>query len=71
MNLRAARAEPGAVQPQGHVSFFGGRKGLERAVAGHLARAKPRQVPAARFLDFLGAGARAAMPPAGFRNQEP
>ena len=62
MNLRAARAEPGAVQPQGHVSFSEGRKGLERAVARHLASAKPRQVPAARFLDFLGAGARAAMP---------
>ena len=44
---------------------------MERAVAGHLASAKPRQVPAAGFLDFLGAGARAAMPPAGFRNQEP
>ena len=63
MNLRAACAEPGAVQPKGHLSF-----------SGHLARAKPRQVPAARFLDFLGADARAAMPcrqGSGIRNREP
>ena len=74
MNRRAARAEPGAVQPKGTRELFGGKKGLERAVAGHLARAKPRQAPAARFLDFLGAGARAAMPcrqGSGITNREP
>ena len=73
MNLRTARAERGAVQPKGYVSFSEGRKGLERAVAGQLARAKARQVPAAGFLDFLDAGARAAVPPqgSGIRNREP
>ena len=67
MNLRAARAEWGAVQPKAHVSFSESGRDCNVLWRGTLASAKPRQVPAARFLDFLGAGARAA---GRFRNEE-
>ena len=60
MNLRAARAEPGAVQPQGHVSFSEAGRGWNVRWRATSQAQNPVKSPRQDFSTFLGAGARAA-----------
>ena len=53
MDLRAARAQPGCRAAEGTRELSGGRKGLQRAAAGHLASAKHVKSPRQDFSTFL------------------
>ena len=71
MNLRAARAEPGAVQPKGYMSSSEAGRGWNVRWQATSHAQKPVKSPQHDFSTFLGAGAHAAMPPAVCSNQDP
>ena len=53
MNLRAARAEPGAVQPQGHVSFSEAGRGWNVRWRATSHAQNPVKSPRQDFSTFL------------------
>ena len=73
MDLRAARAEPGAVQPMGHVSFSEAGRGWNVRWRATSQAQNPVKSPRQDFSTFLTPvrvpQCRSAA--AGFRNQAP
>ena len=73
MDLRAARAEPGAVQPRGHVSFSEAGRGWNVLWRASSQAQNPVKSPRQDFSTFLTPvrvpQCRSAA--AGFRNQAP
>ena len=71
MNRRAARAEPGAVQPKGHVSFSEARRGWNVRWRATSHAQNPVKPPRHDFSTFWRRCACRNAVPAGFRNHEP
>ena len=71
MNPRAARAERGAVQPQGPVSFSEAARGWNVRWRATSQAQNPVKPPRHDFSTFLAPVRVPQCLPAGFRNQEP
>ncbi len=73
MNLRAARAEPGAVQPQGHVSFSEAGRGWNVRWRATSQALNPVKSPRHDFSIFLAPVRvpQCRRPRSGVRNREP